>query len=148
MRVTDLLKTEAHRFLDWAREQGAGLDGSDESVWFVQGVLESMAEDPDEEPSLHAVKCLAYSVYLAEMLADTCSGVRCVIEGEGMGLRDVRAVREGGSVQCTLSWVQSCVSDPRADNIGFKYAGALRDFGEQERAARVYEQLKLYNEYR
>jgi hypothetical protein len=146
--MADQLRAEAHRFLDWAREQGAGLDGADESVWFVQGVLESMAEDTDEDPSLRAVKFLAYSVYLAEMLADTCSGVRCVIEGEGMGLREVLAVREGGSAQLTLSWVQSCVDDPRAENIGFKYAGALRDFGEQERASRMYQQLEQYNEYR
>jgi hypothetical protein len=82
------------------------------------------------------------------MLANTCSDVRCVIEGEGMGLREVLAIREGKSVQCTLSWVQSCVNDPRIDNIGFKYAGALRDFGEQERATRIYEELKLYNEFR
>jgi hypothetical protein len=148
VRMADQLRAEAHRFLDWAREQGAGLDGTDESIWFVQGILESMAEDADEEPSLRAVKFLAYSVYLAEMLADTCSDVRCAIESEGMGLRDVLAVHEGGSVQFTLSWVQSCVNDPRADNIGFKYAGALRDFGEQERASRIYQQLEQYNQYR
>jgi hypothetical protein len=51
-QMSDQLLSEAHRFLDWAREQGADLDGADESVWFVQGVLESMAEDTDESPSL------------------------------------------------------------------------------------------------
>ncbi|GAB3989868.1 hypothetical protein GCM10029978_116110 [Actinoallomurus acanthiterrae] len=145
--MSDQLLAEAHRFLDWAREQGADLDGSDESVWFVQGVLESMAHDTEEEPSLRAVKCLAYSVYLAELLADTCRDVRCVIDGEGMSLREVLAIREGGHIQFTLSWVQKCIDDPQADNVGFKFAGALRDFGEDERARNMYAQLKEYNEF-
>jgi hypothetical protein len=141
------LLAEAHRFLDWAREQGADLDGTDESVWFVQGVLGSMAKDTDEEPSLRAVKSLAYSVYLAELLADTCHGVQCVIDGEGMDLRAVLAVGENGSMQFTLSWVQSCINDPQVDNIGFKFAGALRDFGEEKRASDMYAQCKTYSEF-
>ena len=52
--MSDQLLAEAHRFLDWAREQGVDLHGTDESVWFVQGVLESMAEDAEERPSLRA----------------------------------------------------------------------------------------------
>lgn len=148
MRMSNQLLAEAHRFLDWAREQGADLDGTDESVWFVQGVLESMAEETDEEPSLRAVKCLAYSVYLAELLANTCHGVRCVIDGEGMNLRAVLAIGEDKSAQFTLSWVQSCLNDPRVDNIGFKFAGALRDFGEDKRASDMYTRCKEYNEFR
>lgn len=45
-----------------------------------------MAQDRDEAPTQRAVKCLAYSVYLAELLADTCQGVRCVVDGEGLRL--------------------------------------------------------------
>lgn len=145
--MSDQLLAEAHRFLDWAREQGAQLDGGDESVWFVQGVLESMAADGDEEPRERAVKCLAYAVYLAELLAGSCRGVRCVVDGEGTELREVLAVRDDGSLQFTLSWVRKCLDDPKADNIGFKYAGALRDFGEEHRAAEMYEQLRQYLEY-
>ncbi|GGN64312.1 hypothetical protein GCM10011579_033590 [Streptomyces albiflavescens] len=145
--MSDQLLAEAHQFLDWAREQGADLDGTDESVWFVQGVLESMAEDTGEEPSLRVVKCLAYSVYLAELLADTCHDVRRVIDGEGMNLRTVFAIHAGGSTQFPLSWVRSCINDPQADNIAFKFAGALRDFGEEERAADMYAQAKTYSEY-
>lgn len=145
--MSDQLLAEAHQFLDWAKEQGADLDGTDESVWFVQGVLESMAKDPDEEPSLRSLKCLAYSVYLAELLADTCDGVRCVIDGEGMNLRAVLAAREGGAVQFTLSWVVGCLEDPRVDNLGFKFSGALRDFGENDRASAMYAQWKQYDEF-
>ncbi|WP_028799892.1 hypothetical protein [Streptomyces sp. 142MFCol3.1] len=145
--MSDQLLAEAHRFLDWAREQGADLDGTDGSVWFVQGVLESMAEEADEEPSLRVVKCLAYSVYLAEVLADTCRGVRSVVDGEGMNLRAVLAVREDGVAQFPLSWVQGCIDDPR-DNIGFKFAGALRDFGEDERASDMYAQVTEYAEFK
>ncbi|GAA5020449.1 hypothetical protein [Streptomyces siamensis] len=144
--MSDQLLAEAHRFLDWAREQGADLDGTDGSVWFVQGALESMAEETDEEPSLRVVKCLAYSVYLAELLADTCRGVRRVVDGEGMTLRAVLAVREDGVAQFPLSWVRSCIDDPRADNIGFKFAGALRDFGEEERASDMHAQVTEYAE--
>ncbi len=133
---------EAHRFLDWAREEGADLDGTDLSVLFVQGVVESMAEDhDDEEPSLRALKLLAYSVYLAELLARTCSGVRCVIDGEGMRLDDVRAVNDTGVTQFTLNWIYNCLDDPDADDLGFKFAGALRDFGEQDRARYLTELL-------
>jgi hypothetical protein len=35
-----------------------------------------------------------------------------------------------------LSWVQKCVEDRNADNIVFKYTGALRDFDQHARAAR------------
>ena len=69
------------------------------------------------------VACLAYAVYLAELLADTRQHVRCVIDGEGMDLHAVLAIRDGGSVQFTLSWVQSCINDPGVDNIGFEFAG-------------------------
>lgn len=93
-----------------------------------------------------AVKCLAYSVYLAELLADTCRDVRCVIDGEGMNLREVLAVRKGESTQLVLSWVQNCLDDPRVDNIGFKFGGALKDFGEDERASNMYAQLETYRE--
>ncbi|WP_433332025.1 hypothetical protein [Spirillospora sp. CA-294931] len=140
--MSDQLLAEAHRFLAWARERGARLDGTDESVWFVQGVLESMADDPDEDPSFRAVKCLGYSVYLAELLADTCTGVERVIDGEGMGLNEVLAVREGGAMQFTLTWVQRCLDDPKSDNIVFKYAGALRDFGEHERSKALNAELR------
>lgn len=139
--VSDQLLAEAHRFLDWARGEGANLDGTDPSVFFVQGVVGSMAEDPDEEPSLRAVKVLAYAVYLAELLAKTCSGVRCVIDGEGMRLDDVRAVSDTGVTQFTLNWIYNCLDDPDADNLGFKLAGALRDFGEQDRAHYLTELL-------
>ncbi|HEY0693415.1 MAG TPA: hypothetical protein VGD71_30790 [Kribbella sp.] len=36
------------------------------------------------------------------------------------------------------AWINNCVGDPEADNLIFKYAGALRDFGELERARNVY----------
>jgi hypothetical protein len=135
--MSDQLLAEAHNFLDWARKAGAQLDGTDESVWFVYGAVISMAEDAEEEASLRAVKCLAYSVYLAELLADTCHGVRCVVDGEGMHLRDVRAVNDDGTTQFTLNWVYTCLDDPDADNLVFKFAGALRDFGQRERAERI-----------
>jgi hypothetical protein len=140
--VSDQLLVEAHQFVDWARAQGAGLDGTDESVVFVYGVVQSMAQDRDEEPTQRAVKCLAYSVYLAELLADTCQGVRCVVDGEGMRLHDVYAVHESGVTQFTLNWINNCLGDPEADNLIFKYAGALRDFGELERARNVYSWLQ------
>ncbi|GAA2398564.1 hypothetical protein GCM10010191_01630 [Actinomadura vinacea] len=145
--MSDQLLAEAHRFLAWAREQGAGLDGTDDSVWFVQGVLESMAEDTEEESSLRMVKCLAYSVYLAELLADTCRDVRRVVEGEGMNLQEVLATREGEHTQFVLSWVLKCLDDPHADNVGFKFAGALSDFGENERAKAMYAELERYREF-
>jgi hypothetical protein len=138
--MSEELLAEAHRFLDWARRQGARLDGTDESVWFVQGVLASMADDTDEEPRLRAVKSLAYAVYLAELLASTVPGVRLVVDGEGMHVREVLATGERAT-QFVLSWVLSCLDDPSADNIVFTFAGALRDFGEHGRARALYEQL-------
>ncbi len=133
--MSELLLTEAHKFLDWARAQGAGLDGTDDSIAFVYGILYSMASDADEDPAERGVKILAYSVYLAELLASTCRGVRCVVDGDGMTLRDVVAVHdESGTMQFTLQWVLGCLEDPVADSIAFKYIGALHDFGESERA--------------
>ncbi|MEU6715113.1 hypothetical protein ABZ897_26920 [Nonomuraea sp. NPDC046802] len=146
--MSDQLLSEAHRFLDWARDEGADLNGADESVWFVQGVLESMSRDTEEPPSLRGIKCLAYSVYLAELLAATCRDVRMVIDGDGLAVEEVLAGREGGATQFVLSWVLGCLEDPQADNVVFKFAGALKDFGENERAGRLYAQLESYNDLR
>lgn len=82
------------------------------------------------------------ALYLAELLADACQDVQRVIDGVDTTLREVLAVREDGPMQFTLSWVQKCLDDPHTDNIGFKFAGALKDFGENDRAAQMYEQLK------
>jgi hypothetical protein len=136
--VSDQLLVQAHRFLDWARDRGARLDGTDDSVFFLQGVIESMAEDTDEDPALRAIKLLAYSVYLAELLADTCENVQCVIESEGMRLDAVNAVQTSGATQFTLNWIRNCLDDHEADNLPFKYAGALQDFGEHDRAQALY----------
>ncbi|WP_196223603.1 hypothetical protein, partial [Nocardia seriolae] len=143
-RLTTL--AEAHRFLEWARENGADLDGTDESVFFVQGVVESMSRDSDEEPALRAVKLLAYSVYLAEILAEACPGVTRVVKGEGMHLEDVYAVHENGTVEFTLNWIHSCLDDPEGDNLVFKYAGALRDFGAHDRSQALAEMLETLRE--
>ncbi|MFG1795521.1 hypothetical protein [Nocardia sp. NPDC049149] len=136
--MSDQLLAQAHRFLDWARDRGARLDGTDDSVFFLQGVIESMAEDDDEEPAFRAIKLLAYSVYLAELLADTCTDVRCVVEAEGTRLDAVNAVQAGGATQFTLNWLHNCLNDHDADNLAFKYAGALQDFGEHDRAQALY----------
>jgi len=140
--MTDELLAEAHRLLDWDRSQGAGLDGTDDSIWFVQGMLASMSEDADEEPAERALRCFAYSVYVAELLAATCADVRVVVDGEGWRVEEVRAVQSnGGPAQFVLSWVTACVADPDADDILFKYAGALRDFGESARAQALLDYL-------
>lgn len=139
----DRALAEADRFLTWARAEGAGLDGSDKSIWFVQGVLESMHEG-GEEGALGNVKCLAFSVYVARLYESSCSNVRMLITDDGEG---VDAVLANGVtwVQHTLNWVTQCVDDPNADNIVFKYACGLRDFGEVDRAAALFGELEAYS---
>ena len=132
---------KAHRFLDWAREEGAGLDSTDASVWFVQGALQSMAARPDDEDaSLRTLKCASYAVYLAETLAATCRDVQALLDEDNDVLREVRAV-QGDRARSTLSWVLKFVEDPTADNVVVKYAEALRDFGEHDRAGVMDQQL-------
>lgn len=140
----DPLLAEVHRYLDWAREQTDRLDGTDGSVWFLQGVLQSMSRDTDEPAPLRALKCVSYAVYLAELLERTCDGVRVVVDAEGTTAREVLAV--GRAQLPTLSWVMQCVEDPEADNIVFKYAGGLRDLGEHERARVLSGQLEEYRQ--
>ena len=141
----DALLDEAHRFLDWASGQTEALDGTDASLWFVQGVVQSMARDTDESPSYRALKTVAYAVYIAELLASTCEGVRVAIDADGMTAHEVTAV--GRAHLYVLSWVRSCLEDPEADNLVFKYAGALRDLGEHDRAAVLHGQLEEYRQY-
>ncbi len=124
----------AHKMLDEMRAEGAGLDGTDESLWFIQGVVSAMARDPSGSDRFQ--ERFAYAVYVAELLASTCDGVRVEVDA------DVRAVREGGATQLVRAWVEQCFRDPNADNIVFKYAGALRDYGEDGRAARLDQQLR------
>lgn len=145
----ELMLAEAHRFLDWARENGAQLDGTDESVFFVQGVLQSMAEldEASADPGMTAIKCLGYSVYLAELLASACRDVRVTVDAEGTGLREVIAAQEGGAMAMVLSWVRTCVDDPEGDNVVFKYAVQLDQFGEPERARALHEKLREFTAY-
>lgn len=140
----DPLLEEAHRYLDWMREQTEALDGTDESIWFLQGVLQSMSQDSDEEESLRALRCFAYAVYIAELLERTCDGVRMVVDADGMAVREVVAV--GRAQLFVLSWVMGCVADPDADNIVFKYAGGLRDLGEHDRSGTLSAQLEEYQQ--
>lgn len=145
--MVDQLYSEAQRYLSWARTQGAELDHSDESILFVQGVLESMASNTDEPPSHRATKSLAYGVYLAEVLARTCAGVQVVIDGENLTARDVLAVGDDGTTQFTLSWVRKCLDNPRDNTVVFKFIGALRDYGENTRATQLAAQLRDYEDF-
>ncbi|MFJ9371435.1 hypothetical protein ACIRRA_44540 [Nocardia sp. NPDC101769] len=95
-------------------------------------------EDPPRE---RAVRLLGYSVYLADLLAQRCSGVRVVVEGEGMRMDDVLAVHEDGRIAFTLNWIYNCLDDPEADNLPYKYAGTLRTFDDHERAQKIYSWL-------
>lgn len=142
----DAVLVEAHRFLDWARGQTEALDGTDASIWFVFGVLQSMGREPgtDDGPAYRALKTVAYAVYIAEVLAATCDGVEVVVEADGMTAREVTAV--GRAHLHVLDWVQRCIDDPEADNIVFKYAGGLRDLGEHDRARVISGQLEEYRQ--
>lgn len=99
-----------------------------------------MARTPENDP-MRTVQSLAYAIYLADLLADRCPGVRRIFERDETHLSDVRAVRAGGPDQSTLSWIESCLDDPRSENIVFRYAGALRDFGAFERAKAIFTRL-------
>ncbi|WP_433574769.1 hypothetical protein [Nocardia brasiliensis] len=138
--MIDVLLGEAQRFLEWVKGTTTELDASDGSVFFIQTALESMAKTPGDDP-MRTVQCLAYSIYVADLLADRCQGVRRVVEREGAHLSDVLAVRDDGSAHSTLSWIEGCLDDPRSDDIVFRYAGALRDFGAFDRARAIYTKL-------
>jgi hypothetical protein len=124
------------------RRRADGLDGTDDSVWFVQGALASMANRTRGPAGSEVL--MAYAIYVTEMLASTCEGVRVVVDVVEERVAEVCAVSDRGARQNVLSWVHKCVADPGADNIVFKYAGALRDFNERDRAARLDEQLREY----
>jgi hypothetical protein len=138
------LAAAAQAALDRLRSGTDRLDGTDLSLWFVQGALGSMSNDPRAGGGDGSEERFAYAVYIAETLASTCEGVRVEIVGDGRYVAEVSAAREQGPRQFVLTWVQKCVEDPNADNIVFKYAGALRDFGQHDRAERLYEQLREY----
>jgi hypothetical protein len=144
MRESDHLLDEAHRFLERTRQKGAELDGTDESVMLVQGLLEAMAERDvaNTHPEITVVACLAYSVYLAELLANTCRDVRVIIDGEGSTVGEVIAVQGDGGMAMTLSWVRKCLDNPGPENVVFKYCVQLRQFGEHERARALYQKVE------
>ncbi|KAA8881873.1 hypothetical protein F3087_40090 [Nocardia colli] len=138
--MSEELLTEAYEFLDSAKKTSTELDGSDYSVFFVQKALRSLAGNRQEEP-VREVACLAYALYLAELLTEKCAGAHRVIEGDPWRLRDILVVSPSGPTYFVLSWVSKCLDDPEADNVAFRYAEALRGFGEFGRALSVYAQL-------
>ena len=138
----DRALAEADRYLEWERSQGAELDGTDESIWFLQGILQSMHE-LREEGALANLKCLAYAVYIARVYERTCRSVQVHVTNDGEAVDGVLA-RGPRAIQFTLNWVLECVEDPDADNIVFKYACGLRDFGEPARAANLLGALEAY----
>jgi hypothetical protein len=131
----------AHSVLDDLRRQGAGLDGSDGSLWFIQGLVASMSWQPKADDDLIL---MALAVYLAETLASTCPGVRVVVDAVGNTVSQVAAVGPDGRHECVLSWVLGCRDDPDGSNVVFNYSAALRAFGQPTRAAALDEQLAEY----
>ncbi|MFI6218568.1 hypothetical protein ACIBCD_41710 [Nocardia brasiliensis] len=138
--MSEQLLDEAQRFLEWVKGTTTELDASDDSVFFVQAVLESVAKTPENAP-IRTVQSIAYAIYLADLLSDRCRGVRLMVERNASHLRDVLAVRDGGPELSTLSWIESCLDDPRSGEIIFRYAGALRDFGEFNRSKSILNRL-------
>jgi len=134
----------AHEVLAQMRTRTPELDGTDDSVWFVQGALSSMANDPRAQAGAGSADRFAYAVYVAELLASSCEGVRVEVEAEAGRVAEVTALSDRGPRQYVLSWVQQCIEDPNTDNIVFKYSGALRVFNQPARAARLDEQLREY----
>jgi len=144
--------TEAARVLEIAhdvvadlRRQGAGLDGTDASLWFVQGVLTSMSTQPKPGDDMVV---LGLAVYVAEVLAATTDGVEVIVDLDGKRVDEIRAVGPDRRTQNVLTWLWSCREDPDADNVVFKYLCALRDFGARDRAAVLSDQLRQYAEVR
>jgi hypothetical protein len=135
--MTDLLVRTRTAVEELKRASAGALDGTDESLWFLYGAL------LDRDRKRPASDLLCYAVYLADLLASAADGVEVAIDAEGNQVREVTATR-GTRVQCVLSWVLRCVDDPAADNIVFKYACALRDFGRAERARALDDQLALF----
>jgi hypothetical protein len=141
--IVDELLAQAHDYLDWVREGGVQLDNTDrtdQDIWFIQGALQSASGNQEDDPREHAIMCFAFAVHIAETLEATCQDVRMLVEHDGGAVREVMAV--GSAVQNVLSWVVRCLDDPVADNIVFKYAGALRDFQELDRASTIYGYLE------
>ncbi len=139
----DQALAEADRYLEWERAEGAELDGTDDSIWFLQGILQSMHQMGEEGP-LADVKRLAYAVYVARLYERTCPGVRMYVTDNGEAVDGVLARGPNSVIQFTLNWVTECIEDPDADNIVFKYACGLRDFGEVARATDLLRALEAY----
>lgn len=129
------------RVLDDLRRQTDKLDGSDGSIWFVLGILSSRNAKGHTD---FTIDLAALALYIADTLAATCRDVEVDIVASDGNLQDINAVQRGGAVEFVLNWVWQCLHDPDADNVVFKYAGALRDFGEGARAERLYGELEAY----
>ncbi len=109
----DLALAEADRYLEWERAEGTELNGTDDSIWFLQGILQLM-HDLGEDCPLADVKRLAYSVYVARLYERTCRDVRMYVTDDGSAVDGV-LVRGPDSVrQFTLNWVSGCIEDPDA----------------------------------
>ena len=133
------------RTLDELRRQTDKLDGTDGSIWFVLGILS------DRHAKGHTdftTDLAALVLSIADTLAATCRDVEVAVVASDGRLHDINAVQREGAVQLVLNWVWQCLHDPDADNIVFKYAGALRDFGETARAEHLYHELDEYRAYK
>lgn len=129
------------RILEDLRRQTDKLDDSDGSIWFVFGILSDRHAKGDTD---FTADLAALALHIAETLAATCRDVQIDIVASDGKLQDINAVQRGGAVEFVLNWVWQCLHDPDVDNIVFKYAGALRDFGEGARAERLYRELEAY----
>lgn len=126
--------------VDQMRANGAELDGTDESVWFVHGAIASIADADNAQEA--EVKQFAYSVYLADLLAATCAGVATSVAVDDGAITEVVATGAADREEHTLSWVRGAVHAPEADNIVFKYASALLAQGESARGEALLQLLR------
>jgi hypothetical protein len=132
------------RELDELRRQTDKLDGTDRSMWFVLGIL---SDRHAKGHTTFTTDLAALALYIADTLAATCRDVEVKIVASDGRLQDINAAQRDGAVEFVLNWVWQCLHDPDEDNIVFKYAGALRDFGETARAQRMSDDLKAYHEH-
>jgi hypothetical protein len=130
-----------HRVLDHMRSQTGKLDGTDASIWFVFGMLSNQHAQGRTDLTTDMA---ALALHTADTLAATCRDVEVDVVASEASVHDINAVQQGGPVQLVLNWVWQCLQDPETEHIVFKYAGALRDFGESARADRLYRDLEEY----
>ncbi len=103
------------------------LDYSDESIENVQAWVASL-KDSGTDDSYQSKAMIGLAVYLGKMWQKKFPNFEFNVIFKGKEVDEIQIKDNKGNVHNLLTWVRKCYSNPKEENIAFKFKAAVKMF--------------------